>query len=144
MSMHQDDQRAARLRRGFARYVSEHPIDDIEKAVTAIYAALAQVSPQIWPTGQTVPLAFVFPEYFAQHYTSTHHEPCGPEHPLVRAGLADVGEYYGGRFSDDNPPIFVLLNLDVEHVSLRWLDPAGDRTIVVLPTQYEGAGELEN
>jgi len=88
-----------------------------------------------WPHHNNPPLALVFGVRWAEDYADT--EPCGPEHKLVRQGLADPDEHYGGQFANGPAAILTLFAPGVTHSSIRWLDPVGDRTIVVLPREYD-------
>jgi len=64
--------------------------------------------------------------------------PAWPE--LVRAGLADSSDMqtpddYAHSF-ESNRPIYFFFNEDASHSVIRWVNPAGDRTIVVMPPEY--------
>jgi hypothetical protein len=60
---------------------------------------------------------------------------------LVRTGLADPDDRqtpdgYIHNF-ESNRPIYFFFNADAPHSVIRWCNPAGDRTIVVMPPGYD-------
>jgi len=58
---------------------------------------------------------------------------------LVKDRLADEDELYGESLFDDYlfSGITILYDPEADHSSIRWINPAGDRTIVVLPPGYD-------
>ena len=71
--------------------------------------------------------------------------PCGSVHALgarlVASNLADEDERYGDTLINDHlfSRLAILHDPSAAHSSLRWIDPAGDRTIVVLSAEYEAS-----
>jgi hypothetical protein len=58
---------------------------------------------------------------------------------LVKSCLSDEDELYGESLFNDYlfSGITILHDPEAARSSIRWIDPAGDRTIVVLPPGYD-------
>ena len=99
----------------------------------------------IWRPGEAPPMALVLNDHFLAGLfiipASGLTAPLAAGDDLVCQGLADEGERLAvsgrERFLNALPSVHILFDDCATHSSLRWLDPAGDRTIVVLPPEYE-------
>ena len=86
---------------------------------------------ETWPDGAGPETVIVLGEAYASDMAAAR--ACGAEHRFVQAGLADPDE----RVMLSLRGQFVLFNPALAHSQLRWLDSKGDRTIVVLPPEYD-------
>jgi hypothetical protein len=114
---------------------------DLEGLLRAVKNAIERT----WPAGERPRVALVLNERFLRN-PRTASGNLAPtfaleaRDALVRQGLADPGEWqvYDGLV--ESLSIFetnLLFDQGTVHSALRWLDPAGDRNIVVLPSEYD-------
>jgi len=114
---------------------------DLEGLLRAAKTAIERT----WPPGERPRLALVLNESFLRNLRTGSGSlvptfSLEARDALVRQGLADPGEWqvYDGLVSSLS--IFetnILFDQGAAHSALRWLDPAGDRNIVVLPEAYD-------
>ena len=84
-----------------------------------------------WSETDQPSLVLVLGAHFTGRYPVTG--PCGLDHPLTAQSLADADDRFEEEFSHLGRKIPVLFNPDLAHSVIRWIDPDGDRAIVVLP-----------
>jgi len=101
-------------------------------ALVAVIAAAVRSLPR--PVDPDETFALVLPRYFLAAQSQAR--PCGSDHPQVAKGLAQASDRYCGIMSSYNPKIIILIDPQATYGCVRWIDPAGDRTIVVLPSGY--------
>jgi hypothetical protein len=126
--------------------------DKVGYNLTTLWGILSTVEGAVmhtWSAEQQPPLVVTLGARFLNDYYASG-QPlaviCEADHPLVVANLVDSGEVWAYTlelFSKERLEIhggprlaFIILGQE-SHSSVRWLDHAGDRTIVVLPPAYD-------
>jgi len=125
------------LREHLSEYGKGHRIiaQNVALAVQGVFWTIGQA----WsPFDAVPPMAVVFGSPFTAAPSGA---PCGHARPdLVRDGLADAGDLYLADVGDSQKGIgFVVLQDPAAPRSfLRILFPDGDRTVIILPAEYDG------
>jgi len=106
-----------------------------QKARTFILPQVILAIRCTWQNQSRPDLAVVLGQAFASAYASA--QLCEEYHPLVRKGLADLGDRFADEYGFKRPVVAILHSAELAHSQIRWLDASGDRVIVVLPAEYD-------
>jgi len=131
LALARDESQAQALHKGLAMRVASIAPANYAAVVAVITAAIRSLPKSVDPDET---FALVLPKYFLAAQSQAR--PCGSDHPQVAKGLAQASDRYCGIMSSYNPKIIVLVDPQATRGCVRWIDPAGDRTIVVLPDEY--------
>jgi len=125
------------LRDHLSEYAKGHRIiaQNVALAVQGVFWTISQA----WSPFDIIPPMAVI---FGSPFTATPSgAPCGHARPdLVRDGLADAGDLYIADVGDPQKGIgfAVLRDPAAPRSFLRILFPDGDRTVIILPPEYDG------
>jgi len=143
LKLAEDAQCAARLLASLAD-LATRPFD--ADLLEGLLLVCLQAISAVWSQNEQPTLGIVLGERFCRdEYANLYgwSARLGSGHHFVEdQKIADPEERQAPALSVQAPAlsarnIHVFFNAQIPHSQIRWLDPAGDRTIVVLPPEYE-------
>jgi len=134
-----DEADAIRLRRALFIY-SSNKAPELFGLVRAVVSAIAAT----WDQEERPEIVIVLGASYARFYPGAltcASAPYALAKRLLMSNLADEDDHWGDTLINDYlfSCLVILHDPAAAHSSLRWINPAGDRTIVVLSAEYEAS-----